>query len=103
MAVQHGAHYLRVILFRCQRPEPSEQGLRGCEIGNFPESVESQFFGFHRQAPPLAIVKPVTLSVYFFEESNLLLKVFDHSLLIPIDPTCQAKENVAVRTHDNCS
>ena len=67
---------------------PIQEGAGSGQSGNPLEVFEAYLFGLGRQPLPLGIVEPRLL-----EDFDLLLEIFDHVLLVVVDPTGQAKED----------
>jgi hypothetical protein len=72
---------------------PIQEGAGSGQSGNPLEVFEANLFGLGRQPLPLGIVEPRLLAQLLLEDFDLLLEIFDHVLLVVVDPTGQAKED----------
>ena len=76
-----------------QHPVPSQDRIRREQSTHFFESFSSKDPAFDRQSTALVVVQHDPLvAVRFLEHLVLGSQVFDHFLLLPIDPACQTDQ-----------
>ena len=79
----------RVILPRNQLPMLGQESLRRNDRGNLLEPAQTEPLRLLGQASPLIIAEPHSLlALQLPEHTNVLLKVFDDVLLLPVLSNC---------------
>ena len=84
----------RVLLPRDQLPMLGQESLRSKYLGNLLAPAQLKALRLPGEPLPLIIAKPrALLSLQFPENTNLLLKILDDVLLLPVDPACQGHQD----------
>ena len=78
---------------------PTQEDAGSGQRGKPLEVFEADLFGPGRQPSALGIVEPRLLAQLFLEDFDLLLEIFDHVLLMAVDPTGHAKEDELKLVH----
>jgi hypothetical protein len=71
---------------------PLQERVRAYQGGERLEPVRTDFPGFGRQSVALVVVEAGRSAQLFSEDSDLLLEVFDHALLVTANPPGHAQE-----------
>ncbi|MCW1912918.1 GDSL-type esterase/lipase family protein [Luteolibacter sp. GHJ8] len=79
---------------------PSQQGLGRNDCGNLLEPAQPKALRLQGQPPPLIVAEPqALLAPQLPENSDLLLKIIDDVLLVPVDPACKRNQHESSDSH----
>ena len=73
--------------------KPGSKCVGSCYTGDFLERTESDLLGLGCKPAPLAIIESQSFAMNFLQHLDFLLEIFDHGLLLSMDPTSQAQKN----------
>ena len=80
-------------------PMPVQERARGDDAGDLLEPMRTDVFGLGGQPSALVVVEPGLLVQLLPHDLNLLLEVFDHVLLMAVDPAGQTNEEELKMVH----
>ena len=99
-----------VVLSRDQLSVPPEQSIRGYQSLYLEEPFSADLLGLHRESAALLIGKPKSLPAQLLPQGPvtrklrfLLLEIFDHVLLVSIDPASEDQHQKLKRQSDHLS
>jgi hypothetical protein len=78
---------------------PIHERARGDDGSDRFEPLQPDFLGLGGQSSALVVVEPGLFARLFLQDFDLLLEVFDHVLLLAVDPAGQAKEEELKMVH----